>query len=245
MVFAGPCFTESPTWDFQPQRRVRNSRMRRWRHGQRGRDERRLQGMKHARALARVRLTVALVALAFPAAAFAVSSPIMSRIRRRSYARGTILSGGAVLLTGAALLSACASSPSPPSGGSTAVASPVGSWTGHRSLPGATILLLDRDNRRTLSVSAGTRVSVRLANTYWQFARGSDRALRQDGAVVVRALPPASRRCVPGEGCGTVVVSFEAVRPGRQTIIASRTTCGEAMGCTEGQGHYQVTVVVR
>jgi hypothetical protein len=69
--------------------------------------------------------------------------------------------------------------------------------------------------------------------------------LLQDGTVVLGALPPGSQRCVPGEGCGTVAVAFEAVRPGRQTIVATRTSCGEAMGCTADQGRYQVTIVVR
>ena len=189
--------------------------------------------------------TVFLFARTIPAAALVAWSPIMSWTRLRSCARRAISSGAAVLLAGAALLSGCSSSPSAPSAGSTAVTSSPGSSTSHRSLPSTTVLLFDRDNGRTLSVSAGTRVSVRLANTYWQFAHGSDRALRQDGAVAVRALPPGSRQCVPGEGCGTLVAAFEAVRPGRQAITATRTTCGEAMRCTGGQGHYNVTVIVR
>ncbi len=107
------------------------------------------------------------------------------------------------------------------------------------------VLLLDRDNGRTLSVGARTRVTVRLASTYWQFAATSGRALRQDGEVAVRPVPLRLKRCVPGGGCGTVALAFEAVRPGRQTIVATRTICGEAMACSGGEGHYQVTVVVR
>jgi hypothetical protein len=185
--------------------------------------------MKHGCALVVVRVTVALRALA-------VRSPIMAWARRGSPKRRAFLAGGAALLAGAALLSGCGSSP---------IAAPSGSLISPGRHPGASILLLDRDNRRTLSVRAGSRVTVRLDNTYWTFAPASGRALRQDGTVLLRAVPPGSQRCVPGEGCGTVAVAFEAVRPGRQTIVATRTSCGEAMRCNADKGHYQVTIVVR
>jgi hypothetical protein len=51
--------------------------------------------------------------------------------------------------------------------------------------------------------------------------------------------------CVPGEGCGTVSASFRAAKPGTAILEAGRTTCGEARGCVNGEGAYQVTISVR
>jgi len=49
---------------------------------------------------------------------------------------------------------------------------------------------------------------------------------------------------VPGAGCGTVTALFDAVGPGRASVSAERTGCGEAMSCTGRQRSYSVTVVV-
>jgi hypothetical protein len=70
-----------------------------------------------------------------------------------------------------------------------------------------------------------------------------------DPAVVALVSGPttsaaAMGTCVPGGGCGTVTAAFRALAPGRATITASRTTCGEAMRCTGTDGAWEVTVVV-
>ncbi|HEY3714647.1 MAG TPA: hypothetical protein VGL39_08985 [Jatrophihabitantaceae bacterium] len=147
------------------------------------------------------------------------------------------------LLACSIALAGCASSS--PSGGSTSPATPSSSPTSAGSSPTAAVLLLDRDDGRSVSVSVGTRVTVRLASTYWLFAPASGPVLHQDGTVVARPLPPGSGRCVPGAGCGTVTLAFDAVRSGQGAIVATRRSCGEAMACTGGQGRYEVTIVVR
>jgi hypothetical protein len=153
-----------------------------------------------------------------------------------------VLAAGCALLV--AVITGCASSvgSAEHSGGPTSTATtPITTV----SSPTPAIVLLDRDNGRSVPVNAGTRVTVRLASTYWQFAPTPVGALRQDGTVVVRSVPPGSGRCVPGGGCGTVSLAFHAAHAGRATIVATRRSCGEAMACTGRQGRYAVTIVVR
>lgn len=108
--------------------------------------------------------------------------------------------------------------------------------------PGEHLTLREADKGRTVDVHPGAGVVVVLDSTYWRVAPSSDPAvLREDGQPVYAAHPSG---CVPGEGCGTVTATFHAVSAGRATISASRTSCGEAMGCTASAGSYQVTVVV-
>jgi len=47
-----------------------------------------------------------------------------------------------------------------------------------------------------------------------------------------------------GPGCGTAAATFTAVAPGHATIVAARTSCGEAMLCQGSAGHYQIDVVI-
>jgi hypothetical protein len=108
----------------------------------------------------------------------------------------------------------------------------------------AAITLHEQDNGRSITVRSGTHVTFVLGSTYWQFQDSSDPSVLR-----VTAAPQASPslRCVPGGGCGTVTVSFDALRAGQADVSARRTSCGEAMACTGGAGHetaYKVTVVV-
>jgi hypothetical protein len=99
----------------------------------------------------------------------------------------------------------------------------------------------DADNGKTVTVAVGDRVVVTLNSTYWQIDAGSDPAvLRKDGDT---AYAP-SGNCVPGGGCGTATANFTALAAGHARISASRTSCGEAMGCTGGAGSYYVEVNV-
>jgi hypothetical protein len=105
----------------------------------------------------------------------------------------------------------------------------------------ATVVLNDHDNGRTVSVRRGAHLTVELASTYWTFAASSDGAvLRQAGQPQVQP----SGKCVPGGGCGVVTAGFDALSAGGAVISATRTSCGEAMSCTEAEGRYRVSVVV-
>ena len=80
-----------------------------------------------------------------------------------------------------------------------------------------------------------------LSSTYWQFQPSSDPSvLRAEGSPATSPSPG----CVPGAGCGTATATFTALSPGQATIVATRTSCGEAMLCQGSAGHYQIEVVV-
>jgi hypothetical protein len=101
----------------------------------------------------------------------------------------------------------------------------------------------EADNGGTVSVAVGSKVTLLLRNTYWQVQGSSDPAV-----LALVSGPTASAAgplvCVPGAGCGTVTAVFVALAPGRATITASRTTCGEALMCTGTAGAYEVSVVI-
>lgn len=99
------------------------------------------------------------------------------------------------------------------------------------------------DNGRTVAVTVGDVVSLRLASTYWQLAPAAPAAVLRTDSRATLAGP--ARSCVPGQGCGFAVAAFTAVAPGRATISASRTTCGEALRCSPAQSRYRLTVLVR
>jgi hypothetical protein len=101
----------------------------------------------------------------------------------------------------------------------------------------------EADNGHSVTVPVGSEVTLLLGNTYWQVVGSSDPAV----LVLVSgptASPAGFTACVPGAGCGTVSAVFRAVAPGRATITAGRTTCGEALNCTGSAGAYEVTIVV-
>jgi hypothetical protein len=107
---------------------------------------------------------------------------------------------------------------------------------------GSVHMVGDADNGHTVTAARGDRVVVTLNSTYWKIDGGSDPAvLRQDGDT---AYAPAGN-CVPGGGCGTATASFTAVGAGAARVTASRTSCGEAMGCTGGAGTFFVDVNVQ
>jgi hypothetical protein len=102
----------------------------------------------------------------------------------------------------------------------------------------------EADNGKTVTVPAGSTVRLVLANTYWQVQGSSDAAVLAPVAGPTVSAPPMGTNCVPGAGCGTVTAIFHAVAVGHASILASRTTCGEAMQCQGTAGAFEVTIVV-
>ena len=101
----------------------------------------------------------------------------------------------------------------------------------------------DRDNHGTVSVHVGQTVELTLASTYWTIGAPSGTALGAAGPE--RKTPNYTRPgCHPGTGCGTDVRDFKAVRTGTSGISATRTTCGEALRCSDAQSRFFVTVHV-
>jgi hypothetical protein len=99
----------------------------------------------------------------------------------------------------------------------------------------------DADNGKTLRLRVGDHLEVRLNSTYWSFVDASNSSVvRQTASATVSPQP---KGCVPGGGCGVVAASFEVIGTGTAVIVATRTSCGEAMGCTGDQGSYRLTVI--
>jgi len=108
---------------------------------------------------------------------------------------------------------------------------------------GRSVAAAEADNGHTISVAVGDVVVLALHSTYWQvvpLAPGA--ALRATGPASVAAS--RSTGCPPGQGCGTVTASFQAVASGRVVITASRSSCGEALRCTGAAGSYRLSVVI-
>ena len=115
--------------------------------------------------------------------------------------------------------------------------------TGTAAPAAAVVAAGDADNGHTITLQTGQLLHVSLSSTYWTLADSSDpNVLRERGTPVVSPQPSA---CVPGAGCGTASAVYVAVAAGTAHVTASRTSCGEAMGCTGSSGSWSLTVVVR
>lgn len=104
----------------------------------------------------------------------------------------------------------------------------------------------DAQNGQTITLLPGQTLTVKLSTTYWTMQGSSNtQALVSMGAPVASPAPMDS--CHFG-GCtaqgGSISETFRAVAPGTAMVTASRTTCGEAMGCVGSSGQYELTVVV-
>jgi hypothetical protein len=133
----------------------------------------------------------------------------------------------AVLLLIASLLAACGSSSAAQSGSG-----------------GRHIVVGDGSNGSRLTLHEGDTLVVRLHSTYWDIARPQPGGVLKLVDRAVHAVPISSGRCMPGMGCGTVVATFSVQHTGHARVVASRTSCGEAMGCSKAQSHYALTLDV-
>lgn len=111
--------------------------------------------------------------------------------------------------------------------------------------PGTVTIARDNANGKTVRLGVGDQLKLTLSSSYWIVHRSPAPAiLRQDGPT--RLLPrPSTCPDIPGIGCTPVQTSFTALARGTVVIIATRTTCGEALRCAADQQRFTVTVVVR
>jgi predicted secreted protein len=100
-----------------------------------------------------------------------------------------------------------------------------------------------------ISVKVGSHLSLTLHSMYWQLSAlkvGS--SVTTKGTVYQRAIipgPSAPTGCrIAGMGCGIQIWNFTATKVGTTAIVATRTTCGEAMRCIGTNGRYTVHVKV-
>ncbi len=111
----------------------------------------------------------------------------------------------------------------------------------HATVVNGVTTATDANDGQTITLKVGNHLRVALSSTYWEFqASSAPSVLRPDASPTVSPSPG----CIPGGGCGTATTTFTATAPGHATVIATRTSCGEAMSCTGSAGHYQVEVVV-
>ncbi|WP_370384863.1 hypothetical protein [Catenulispora sp. GAS73] len=109
--------------------------------------------------------------------------------------------------------------------------------------------MTEQDKGKVITVAKGKEILLVLFSTYWQqpTASGSGVLTALDTPRISAPPIPMSTYCgnpVPGSGCGLKVYAFDATSAGTSVISTSRTSCGEAMGCTGSKGSYSATVDV-
>jgi hypothetical protein len=176
---------------------------------------------------------------------------------RANVALRTLTVAAAILLTAGGCVTAEGQSPPASSVASPAGSGPalsrsavpseapesVGTAVASAVAPTGTLELIETAKGQTMTVEVGATVKVTLHSTYWTIAQGSP------ASVLALVAPPVysgagTMACIPGTGCGTVIATFRALAPGRATITATRTSCGEALACVGDNGTFDVTVIV-
>lgn len=112
------------------------------------------------------------------------------------------------------------------------------------------ITLSEANNLQMISIKVGTQLSLILHSKYWMITqpnRNGPLQLEGSGTPPLGTPNPSPRTpgCrVIGSGCGTQKWVFVATTIGVVVLRANRTTCGEAMRCTELTSQFKVTVKV-
>lgn len=118
------------------------------------------------------------------------------------------------------------------------------SWQGTSEVFGSNkeITIRDGANSKTISISKSTIIKIVLNSTYWSMS--SSGSLEIQGQPIVVPIPPSSSapgNCkFAGMGCGTVTWKFIANKTGTTEFVATRSSCGEALRCTESQKSFKV-----
>jgi hypothetical protein len=147
--------------------------------------------------------------------------------------------GVAMLFLAVGTMAACTSStanPPPTSVGATSTGAPPPTAT---TGPGGVLRRTYADNGGSVSMHSGDRLDVSLAGQ-WTFQPVAAAAVLDAGKPSVSTEP----NCRPGTGCALVTEEFVAAGGGTTTIVATRTSCGEAMRCTSANDHFRLTVSV-
>ena len=97
----------------------------------------------------------------------------------------------------------------------------------------------DTENKSTVNVKVGDHILIALHSTYWQFPATTSKMFKQ---LSEPSYAPLLGGHIPGSGAGTVTVEYVVEETGTGTLTASRTSCGEAMGCTADQGSFLLNV---
>ncbi len=95
--------------------------------------------------------------------------------------------------------------------------------------------LTERDNHTTVTVPVGTRLDVTLASTYWSLSSSSPAVLQAVGAT-----RHPREACRPGADCGSTELTLLTGTVGTSEVVGLRTSCGEALRCTDATSRYLV-----
>lgn len=118
-----------------------------------------------------------------------------------------------------------------------------------QSQAASTRALSEKNINQTVSVRVGGTVSLTLHSMYWTLnAQAKSSSLLSKGAPILKPVlpgPTAPNGCkIAGSGCGTQTWKFKATKIGTAHLLATRTTCGEAMRCTGSTGRFEVTIKI-
>jgi len=168
----------------------------------------------------------------------------LERGRRRTAAACSVALGLAVGLAVGLIGSGQSATPPPDPGRTAPAPTPISpSAAALPSLtpasPPAVVRLTERDNHTTVTVPVGTRLDVTLASTYWSLSSSSPAILQAAGAT---RYP--RRACRPGAGCGSTELTLLTRAVGTSDVVGLRTSCGEALRCTDATGRYLVHLQV-
>lgn len=121
---------------------------------------------------------------------------------------------------------------------------------GINSVQATTITSLSEKNAsKTVVVKLKSQVELTLHSMYWQLTvPAKSSSLTSKGQPILKPIfpsPSAPAGCrIAGSGCGTQTWVFTATKVGITHLVATRTTCGEAMRCTSATGRFTVKVTV-
>lgn len=112
-----------------------------------------------------------------------------------------------------------------------------------------TTTLSEKNASKTVVVKMGSRVELTLHSMYWGLTvPAKSSSLTSKGQPILKPIfpsPSAPAGCkIAGSGCGSQTWVFTATKVGLTHLVATRTTCGEAMRCTGSNGRFTVTVKV-
>ena len=117
------------------------------------------------------------------------------------------------------------------------------------SLATSSTTLSEKNLNKTFTAKLGSSVSLSLHSMYWNLTPiKSGASLKINGAPIQKPILPGANAPAgcrfPGSGCGVQTWKFSTIKVGTTYLIATRTSCGEAMRCTGSNGTFKVTVKV-
>mgnify|MGYP000712203332 CR=1 FL=1 len=102
------------------------------------------------------------------------------------------------------------------------------------------VIVSEGQKGKVLQVKVGDDVEVLLHSTYWTIKDPDAKLLKP---LMTQPKVTPDFKGVPGSGSGTVEMRYRVLAGGTVKIIASRTSCGEAMRCTGSNGAFETTIV--